>query len=56
MWQVVGEVLILAWAINDGFSGGRGIRDPRPCCDRVKFTGHQQSEIAGMMDMISELA
>ena|SRR5689334_14090181 len=28
MWQVVGEVLILAWAINDGFSGGRGIRAP----------------------------
>src|ERR1700745_1670695 len=32
MRQVVGEVakdvLILAWAINDGFSGGRGIRAP----------------------------
>ena len=26
MRQVVGEVLIFAWAINDGFSGGRGIR------------------------------
>jgi hypothetical protein len=30
--------------------------DPRSCCDRVEFTGHQQSEIAGMMDMVCELA
>src|SRR5262252_1514538 len=27
-----------------------------PRCDRVEFTGHQQGEFAGMMDMISELA
>ena len=29
---------------------------PRPCCDRVEFTRHQQREITGMMDMTSELA
>src|SRR6516164_5280406 len=29
---------------------------PRPRSDRVEFTGHQQSEIAGVMDMISEKA
>jgi hypothetical protein len=36
------------------FFGRKG--HPRRCCDRVEFTGHEQSEIAGMMDMISELA